>query len=139
MFGFTNFVKMAVFAALYYAAAQFISRGYIPLDQTDRVFMAIFCMMFGAQASGQAQSFGPDVGKAKTAAAKIFGIIDTPSEIKTNTLTSGGHTTSLEYLKPTDSTIVNFKGDIEFQDVWFRYPTRKNEWVLKGLSLKIRP
>jgi ATP-binding cassette subfamily B (MDR/TAP) protein 1 len=21
--------------------------------------------------------------------------------------------------------------------VWFRYPTRKNEWVFKGLSLKI--
>ena len=29
------------------------------------------------------------------------------------------------------------KGEIEFQDVWFRYPTRKNEWVLRGLNLKI--
>ena len=43
--------------------------------------MAIFCMMFGAQASGQAQSFGPDLGKARTAAAKIFAIIDNPPEI----------------------------------------------------------
>jgi ABC-type multidrug transport system fused ATPase/permease subunit len=23
--------------------------------------------------------------------------------------------------------------------VWFRYPTRKNDWVLKGLNMKIRP
>jgi ABC-type multidrug transport system fused ATPase/permease subunit len=30
-----------------------------------------------------------------------------------------------------------FRGDIEFQNVWFRYPTRKNDWVLKGLNLKI--
>lgn len=88
IFGFTQFVKMAVFAVLYYAAAQFLHYGYIPYTETDKVFMAIFCIMFGAQASGQAQAFGPDLGKAKTAAAKIFGIIDTPSEIKpSNVLT----------------------------------------------------
>lgn len=23
--------------------------------------------------------------------------------------------------------------------MWFRYPTRKNDWVLKGLNLKIMP
>ena len=32
-----------------------------------------------------------------------------------------------------------FKGEIEFQNVWFRYPTRKNDWILKGLNLKILP
>ncbi|MBK8156684.1 MAG: ATP-binding cassette domain-containing protein [Streptococcus sp.] len=30
------------------------------------------------------------------------------------------------------------KGDIEFKDVWFRYPTRKDNWVLQGISFKIR-
>jgi ABC-type transport system involved in Fe-S cluster assembly fused permease/ATPase subunit len=83
MFGLTQFVKMAVFAVLYYAAAQFIQHGYVPLTEVDKVFMAIFCMMFGAQAAGQASSFGPDVGKAKIAAQKIFTIIDTPSQIAT--------------------------------------------------------
>lgn len=87
-FGFTQFVKMAIFAVLYYAAAQFLQYGYIPLSQTDRVFMAIFCMMFGAQQSGQAQSFGPDLGKAKIAANKIFGIVDLPTEIKPSNLNS---------------------------------------------------
>lgn len=38
-------------------------------------------MMFGAMAAGQAQQFGPDMGKAKSAATKIFGIMDQPSEI----------------------------------------------------------
>ena len=29
------------------------------------------------------------------------------------------------------------RGDIEFENVWFRYPTRRNEWVLRGLSLRV--
>jgi len=39
--------------------------------------------MFGAFATGQASSFGPDVNKAKTAAEKIFKITETSSEIDT--------------------------------------------------------
>lgn len=30
-------------------------------------------------------------------------------------------------------------GKIEFRDVWFRYPTRKEDFVLKGLNLTIQP
>jgi len=41
---------------------------------------------------------------------------------------------SLKKLKKED-----VKGKIEFKDVWFRYPTRKNEFVLRGLSLTIEP
>lgn len=26
-----------------------------------------------------------------------------------------------------------------FNNVWFRYPTRKNDWILKGLNLTINP
>ncbi len=33
--------------------------------------------------------------------------------------------------------LAKFEGNIEFHNVWFRYPTRKNDWVLKGLNLKI--
>jgi len=31
------------------------------------------------------------------------------------------------------------KGKIEFRNVWFRYPTRKENWVLRGLNLTINP
>jgi len=30
-------------------------------------------------------------------------------------------------------------GDIEFQDVWFRYGGDSSEWILKGTSFKIKP
>lgn len=28
---------------------------------------------------------------------------------------------------------------IEFKDVWFRYPTRKEDFVLRGLNIRINP
>lgn len=31
------------------------------------------------------------------------------------------------------------KGLIEFKNVWFRYPTRKEDFVLKGFSITINP
>ena len=46
---------------------------------TEDVFIALFAIMFGANAAGNASSFGPDVAKAETAAKKIFKIIEEPS------------------------------------------------------------
>jgi len=68
---------------------------------------------------------GPDAAKASTAAAKIFKIIERPTQID-----------ALAPAKPNvpDETSI---GTIEFKDVWFRYPTRLEKWVFKGLNLKI--
>ena len=57
--------------------------------------------------------------------------MDIPSEIN-----------ALEKIDSNKLVRVNkecFKCEIEFKDVWFRYPSRRNEWVLKNLSLKILP
>ena len=32
-----------------------------------------------------------------------------------------------------------FVGEIEFKNVWFRYPTRPDVWILKDFNLKIKP
>ncbi len=29
------------------------------------------------------------------------------------------------------------KGKIEFKDIWFRYPERPTQWILKGFNLTI--
>ncbi len=29
------------------------------------------------------------------------------------------------------------RGEIEFRDVWFWYPSREEKWVLKGINFKI--
>jgi len=85
-------------------------------------------MMFGSFAAGQANQYGPDLGKAKKAGSLIFSLIDIPSKINPVDIPDG-----------SISVPADFKGEIEVKDVWFRYPTRKDEWVFKGLNLKILP
>ena len=72
--------------------------------------------------------YGPDVVKAKQAALKIYSIIDRPSKIDVM---------ASSQLTATCVNKAEFQGTIEFKDVWFRYPTRLDQWVFKGLNLKI--
>lgn len=92
--------------------------------------MTIFVILFGASQAGTAMSLGPDIGKAGTAATNIFRIIEYPSKIN-----------AIEQdKKPTEYVSAdNIKGVIEFKEVWFRYPTRKEDFVLRGLNVKINP
>jgi len=69
------------------------------------------------------------LGKANAAADKIFKITDSKSKID-----------PLDTQEQNKKDLImdeNFRGEIEFKNVWFRYPTRKQDWVLKGLNLKI--
>jgi len=79
----------------------------------EDVFVAIFAMFFGAYAAGQASTFGPDIGKATEAAVKIFKITGVPSEIN-----------AVDIHEDSVKVPSTFKGEIEFRDVWFRYPLR---------------
>jgi ABC-type multidrug transport system fused ATPase/permease subunit len=69
------------------------------------------------------------MGKAKKAGLTVFGYIDIPSKINPVDIPKEAKT-----IDPS-----TFEGLIEFRNVWFRYPTRKNEWVFKGLNLTINP
>ncbi|CDW88003.1 abc transporter family protein [Stylonychia lemnae] len=107
-FGFSQFVQYGTPSLLYYTGALFIDNGYTSFQDADKIFTAIFAMMMGAMAAGQAQQFGPDMGKAKQAAQKIFGVIDIPSEINAVEQTDNPQLKSVDYN--------NFKGEIEFKD-----------------------
>lgn len=89
----------------------------------------MFVFIFGAFTAAQSMAMGPDVVKATKAAMKIFTIVRKPSKVDTGNI-------------PTGATAVpesSFRGKIEFKDVWFRYPTRLQQWVFKGLNLTINP
>ncbi len=125
-FGFSQFVQNAVFALLYWAGAKFqVSQG---TQDGANIFIATFAMMFGSFAAGQANQYGPDMGKAKKAGSTIFGYIDIPSKIN-----------PVDIPEESVSVPSDFRGEIELKNVWFRYPTRKDEWVFRGLNLKIMP
>ena len=112
---------------MYYAGARL--RYHYPdspyLD-SERVFLGMFCMLFGSFNASNAFQFFPDIAKAKVAAQKIFTIMDTPSKI--DPLAQDSHSKDKEG---------KFVGSIEFRDVWFRYPSNPKQWVFKGLNLKI--
>jgi len=125
-FGVSQFISQGMMCLFYYVAGQFMF--HLQLDPTD-LFIAMYAMLFGAISMGNAQSFGPDVGKANAAANSIFKIIDSKSHIDP----MGEDEINKRPLVQDNS----FRGEIEFRDVWFRYPTRKSDWILKGLNLKI--
>lgn len=91
----------------------------------ESIFTCLFVIMFGAMAAGQAQQFAPSAGQGLIAAKKIFSVIDEESEIDATKLTG------------IDISASSMKGEIEFRNVWFRYPSRPETWILKGLNLKI--
>ena len=69
------------------------------------------------------------MGKALAAAKRIFAIVETESEINAMEMDKDKTKIRLD--------LKSVKGHIEFRDVWFRYPTRKTDFVLRGLSLKV--
>tara|TARA_B110000285_G_C14918158_1_gene511250 strand:- start:125 stop:481 length:357 start_codon:yes stop_codon:yes gene_type:complete len=73
----------------------------------------------------------PDEGKAEASINKVFNIIDGPSPIDALADDKSSEKVRLD--------LKNVKGEIEFENVWFRYPTRKEDFVLRGLTLKINP
>ena len=88
-------------------------------------FVVFTAIIFGAQSAGTIFSFAPDMGKAKQAAKELKMLFDRVPEIDT--------------WSKAGQDINHVEGNIEFRDVHFRYPTRPEQPVLKGLSLSVKP
>ncbi|KAJ6019752.1 hypothetical protein N7499_003146 [Penicillium canescens] len=90
-----------------------------------RFFVCFSEILFGAQSAGTVFSFSPDIGKAKNAAAEFLKRFERRPTI---------HTRSKE-----GENLDHCDGTIEFKDVHFRYPTRLEQPVLRGLNLTVKP
>jgi len=75
------------------------------------------------------------MGKAGGAAYRIFEIIDYPTSISAIAIDEEEEFKD----KKKILNIEDIKGKVEFRNVWFRYPTRKEDFVLQGLSIVINP
>ena len=129
--GLSQAVLNIVFGALYLASGElYYNWPEEDVLQVEPMYIAMFCLMFGSFTAGQAMQFGPDIAKAKQAAMKIYAIIDRPSKIDVMAEAQNNR-------QPLPEE--GFRGEIEFKDVWFRYPTHLGQWVFKGLNLKINP
>lgn len=116
-----SFMFLAIALGFWYGGT-LIGSGEYSLFQFFLCFQAV---IFGAQSAGTIFSFAPDMSKAKHAAAEMKTLFDRKPEIDT--------------WSPDGEVMKSMNGDIEFRDVHFRYPTRPEQPVLRGLDLSVRP
>ncbi|KAI8910240.1 P-loop containing nucleoside triphosphate hydrolase protein [Gorgonomyces haynaldii] len=115
----TNFLVNAL--TFWYGGTLIINEGY-SLQNFFTIFAAI---VFGSQSLGRVFAAAPDVSKAYEAGENIMRI--TKAKPLINTESEEG------------KKLEKIDGYVEFQNVKFRYPTRPEILVLKGLDLKIKP
>ncbi|KAK5989148.1 ABC multidrug transporter atrD [Cladobotryum mycophilum] len=111
-----------VFALGFWYGGTLIGKGEYDLFQFFLCFMAV---IFGAQSAGSIFSFAPDMGKAHHAAKELKELFDRKPTI--------------DAWSEDGQRVTEIDGTIEFRDVHFRYPTRPEQPVLRGLNLTIRP
>ena len=90
----------------------------------SNIMQSFFSIITGTFALGQALPFLREIAEAKGVAKKIYSIIDTKSVIDVFSDKGG---IKLEKLQ----------GSVDFESVYFHYPSRPEAKILKGLNLKI--
>eukprot|EP00727_Mastigamoeba_balamuthi_P004750 m51a1_g14273 putative multidrug resistance protein 1 (1370) ;mRNA; r:344850-349837 len=122
------------------------------LDFT-RIMRAQSAIMFGAQAIGQLSAFFPDYGKAFAAAHHLFELFDRkplispadgiepagPGESDAEAQRRARREREAARDPERPDEVGGLRGEIEFRDVEFFYPTRPGVQVLQGLSFVARP
>ncbi|XP_060069104.1 ATP-dependent translocase ABCB1-like [Ylistrum balloti] len=108
-------------------AAAFAYGGYLvqyedlPFQNVFKVFIAI---VFGGMSVGRQSSYTPDYNKGKIAAGRLFNMI----EMKP----------SIDAASDEGEVMEEFSGSLLLDDVHFRYSSRPEIEVLRGLSLTIQ-
>jgi len=117
--GISQIIMFLLYAFVFFIGAVFTVK--IDLGFKD-MFQSVFGIMFAAMGAGQTSQWAPDSNAAKNAARNLFKILD--------------HKPEIDIDDPNQDVRTPIKGNIEFRNVWFKYPTRPKQ-ILKGLNMKI--
>jgi len=120
--GFSNAVSFIAFIIGYWVGAKFIEKGEIEFNNMFKVLMAI---ILTAMAVGQSSSIISETNKAVEAFLHVIEIIDRKPKIDARD--PSGTTKSPE----------EFKAELEFSNIRFRYPSRPKVTVLRMGDKKI--
>lgn len=120
--GISFFLLFCVYAASFYAGSRLVQDKKTTFGKVFRVFFALAMAAIGVSHSS---SVAPDSNKARSAAASVLAILDRQSKIDASDDDSG-------------TTIEELRGNIEFQQVRFSYPSRKDVYVLQNFCLSIK-
>ncbi|XP_040058489.2 bile salt export pump [Gasterosteus aculeatus] len=119
-FSFSQCVLFMAYAASFRYGGHLVSSEGL---QYMMVFRVITAVVTSGRALGRASSFTPDYAKAKIAAARLFRLLDRVPKIS--------HTDGEKW--------DDFRGEIEFLNCNFTYPTRPDAQVLNGLVVSVKP
>ncbi|XP_012881535.1 PREDICTED: multidrug resistance protein 1 [Dipodomys ordii] len=106
--------------AFWYGTSLVLSNEY----SIGQVLTVFFSVLIGAFSIGQATPNIEAFANARGAAYEVFKIIDNKPSI--DSFSTSGH-------KPD-----TIKGNLEFRNIHFSYPSRKEVKILKGLNLKVQ-
>ncbi|KAG8385353.1 hypothetical protein BUALT_Bualt03G0034300 [Buddleja alternifolia] len=119
-FGINSFAVYCINAFSFYIGAVLVQHGKASFGEVLKVFFAL--TMSASAVTGTSES-APDVNKVKYSAASIFTILDSKPKIDSSS---------------DDGTMLDsVRGEIEFQHVSFKYPTRPDIQIFKDLCLSI--
>ncbi|CDP05479.1 unnamed protein product [Coffea canephora] len=119
-YGLSMFFFYSVYAIIFYTGARLIKAGETTFSE---VFQVFYGLSMAAVSISQSGMLSPDFSKARSGAASIFALLDLNSPIDSS--------------KTTGITMDNVKGDIVFQHVSFKYPSRPEVQIFKDLCLAI--
>ncbi|KAL2547092.1 ABC transporter B family member 15 [Forsythia ovata] len=93
-------------------------------ESGGHVFVSGICVILGGLSLMSALPNVPSITEASAAAKGIFELIDRVPEIDSES--------------DKGKVLANVRGQIEFREVYFSYPSRKDTLVLQGFNLKVK-
>lgn len=122
LYALTQAMSFFVISLIFWWGARLVSFGEY---STFEFFVALQCTVFGAIQSGNVFSFVPDMSSAKGAASDIIDLLDSVP--------------SIDAESPEGKIPKDVQGQIRFENIHFRYPTRPGVRVLRDLNLTVEP
>ncbi|KAJ1284942.1 hypothetical protein BS78_03G244000 [Paspalum vaginatum] len=119
-FGFAFLILYITFGLCFYVGAQFVRHKKSTFGDVFKVFFALIVSTIGM---ARTSAMASDSTKAKDSAISLFDLLDRKSEIDSSS--------------DVGLTMGEVKGNIDFQNVSFKYPSRPDVQIFSGFTLHI--
>ncbi|CAD6230187.1 unnamed protein product [Miscanthus lutarioriparius] len=119
-YGFSFLILYFTYGLCFYVGAQFVRQGKTTFPDVFRVF---FALVLAAVGVSQASALASDATKARASAISIFSILDRKSKIDSSS--------------DDGMTLENVTGNINFNNVSFKYPSRPDVQIFSDFTLQI--
>nr|XP_016485784.1 PREDICTED: putative multidrug resistance protein [Nicotiana tabacum] len=118
----SQFLAAASTALAYWYGGKLLSQGEI---SPEKLFQAFLALLFTAYTIAEAGSMTKDISRGSNAVGSVFAILDRNTEINPD------HSSAIDAIR------TQITGHVELKRVFFAYPSRPDQLIFRGLSLKI--